>query len=283
MDHLVRATAGGVRAFAAITTDLTEEARERHDCYPIATAALGRTMAGALLLAATLKTAEAITIKVNGNGPLGNIVADATPQGAVRGFVDHPHADLPLKDGKLDVGTAVGKGEIYITRFTGMKEPFTGSVELVSGEIAEDITQYLYVSEQTPSTIALGVRVNPDCSVAAAGGLMVQALPDADDKVLEIIEANLNVLPPLSELIAEGLGAQAIIKLVFSGLEVNIYDTVDLKFRCNCSRERMKDVLASLNKDDLDELIADGEAEMCCHFCNEKHVFIGKELEELKQ
>ncbi len=197
-DHLRRATASGVRAFAAITTGLTEEARRRHDCYPIAAAALGRTMTGALLLAANLKTKESLTIRIDGKGPLGTVIADAKADGTVRGYVKNPHVYLPLNAGKLDVGRAVGEGELYVTRFTGLKHPFTGSAPLITGEIAEDLTHYLYTSEQTPSTLSLGVLINPDLTVAAAGGFIIQALPGADDQVLAHIEANLSVMPSLS-------------------------------------------------------------------------------------
>lgn len=282
-DHLLRATANGVRAFVAVTTNLTEEARQRHDCYPIAAAALGRTMTGAMLLAANLKTDESISIRIDGDGPLGAVVADAWADGRVRGYVEEPHTDLPLHNGKLDVGQAVGAGHIYVTRFTGLKQPFTGSAELVSGEIAEDMTNYLYVSEQTPSTISLGVLVNPDLSVAAAGGLMVQALPGADDAALEQIESNLAALGPISQLIQQGMDGQAILQKIFAGMEVelNLYEPLELTFRCQCSRERVTTALISLGVEELTDILKDEQAELCCHFCAEKYQFNKEELEEL--
>lgn len=282
-DHLLRATANGVRAFVAVTTNLTEEARQRHDCYPIAAAALGRTMTGAMLLAANLKTDESISIRIDGDGPLGAVVADAWADGKVRGYVEEPHTDLPLHNGKLDVGQAVGAGHIYVTRFTGLKQPFTGSAELVSGEIAEDMTNYLYVSEQTPSTISLGVLVNPDLSVAAAGGLMVQALPGADDAALEQIENNLAALGPISQLIQQGMDGQAILQKIFAGMEVelNLYEPLELAFRCQCSRERVTTALISLGVQELTDILKDEHAELCCHFCAEKYQFNKEELEEL--
>lgn len=282
-DHLLRATANGVRAFVAVTTNLTEEARRRHDCYPIAAAALGRTMTGAMLLAANLKTDESISIRIDGDGPLGAVVADAWADGRVRGYVEEPHTDLPLHNGKLDVGQAVGAGHIYVTRFTGLKQPFTGSAELVSGEIAEDMTNYLYVSEQTPSTISLGVLVNPDLSVAAAGGLMVQALPGADDAALEQIENNLAALGPISQLIQQGMNGQAILQKIFAGMEVelNLYEPLELAFRCQCSRERVTTALISLGVQELTDILKDEQAELCCHFCAEKYQFNKEELEEL--
>lgn len=282
-DHLLRATANGVRAFVAVTTNLTEEARQRHDCYPIAAAALGRTMTGAMLLAANLKTDESISIRIDGDGPLGAVVADAWADGRVRGYVEEPHTDLPLHNGKLDVGQAVGAGHINVTRFTGLKQPFTGSAELVSGEIAEDMTNYLYVSEQTPSTISLGVLVNPDLSVAAAGGLMVQALPGADDAALEQIENNLAALGPISQLIQQGMDGQAILEKIFAGMEVelNLYEPLELTFRCQCSRERVTTALISLGVEELTDILKDEQAELCCHFCAEKYQFNKEELEEL--
>ena len=280
-DHLQRATANGVRAIAAITTQLTEEARRRHDCYPVATAALGRCMTGALLLAANLKTEETLTVRIDGKGPLGSILADARPDGMVRGYVKHPHVDIPLKNGKMDVGSAVGEGEIYVTRFTGLKEPFTGSTSLVSGEIAEDLTHYLYTSEQTPSTISLGVLINPDLSVAASGGLFIQALPGANDEDLLAIEANLAVMPPLSHFIAEGQPAEAILRFIFAGLSVTLYESQKVAFSCTCSRDRVIQALISLGYEELINIAQDGQAELSCHFCNEKYHFQKNELETL--
>ncbi len=282
-DHITRATiVGGVRAFAAVTTTLVEEARKRHDCYPVAAAALGRTMTGALLLAANLKTNESITIKISGDGPLGEVVTDAHANGNVRGYVKNPHVHLPLREGKLDVGHAVGKGQISVTRFTGLKQPFTGSAELVSGEIAEDITNYLYISEQTPSTVALGVLVQPDMIVTAAGGFMVQALPNADDEVLSKIEKNIALLPPISQLISEGLDAAGIINRIFAGLSVTIYEEFPLKFKCTCSLEKVQKVLVSLGAEEINDILAeDGKAEVCCPFCSAKYQFNKSSLEEI--
>ena len=280
-DHLQRATAAGIRAFAAITTKLTEEARRRHDCYPVVTAALGRCMTGAILMAANLKNDEALTIRIDGNGPLGTIIADARPDGTVRGYVKNASVDLPLQNGKLAVGQAVGEGEIYVTRFTGLKEPFTGSTALVSGEIAEDLTHYLYTSEQTPSTISLGVLINPDLTVAAAGGLFIQALPGSNDDDLAVIEANLAVMPPLSQFIAEGQTAEAVLRFVFAGLPVTVHDPQPLEFRCTCSKERVLNALISLGYDEVAAIAQDGQAELICHFCNEKYYITEEELNGL--
>lgn len=282
-DHIIKATTkGGVRAFAIVTTNLVEEARKRHDCSPIAIAALGRTMTAALILAANLKTDESITVRIAGDGPSGEIVADAHASGIVRGYVRNPHVDIPLRDGKLDVGGAVGNGQISVTRFTGMKQPFTGSADLVSGEIAEDVTNYLYVSEQTPSSVALGVLVDPELSVVAAGGFMVQALPGAEDEVLVQIEKNIAALPPLSKLISEGLDGKGIINLLFTELPVTLHEEMPVEFKCPCSHERIQDVLVSLGEDEINDIIeTDGQAEICCHFCGEKYQFEKNDLEEV--
>lgn len=282
-DYLIRATAQGVRAFAAITTELTEAARFRHNCSPVASAALGRLMTASLLLAANLKTQEAVTIRIAGDGPLGECIADATAAGTVRGFVKNPNIDLPLRNGKLDVGSAVGKGNLYVTRFTNLKQPFTGTCELVSGEIAEDITQYLLVSEQTASSVALGVLVNPDMTVAASGGFLIQALPDAPEETLDIIEKNLKSLAPVTTLINQGYSAEMLVNQIFAGLEINIHpEILPLSFACTCSRQKVADMLITLGKTDLQAIYEeDGSAEICCHFCAEKYYFKREELKEL--
>lgn len=278
-DTLIRATVtGGIQAFAAITTELVEEARRRHDCYPVASAALGRTMTAALLLAANLKTEESITIRIVGDGPLGETIADAYATGSVRGYVRTPHIDLPLRGMKLDVGKAVGQGTIYVTRFTGLKQPFTGSAPLVSGEIAEDVTNYLMVSEQIPSSVGLGVLVNPDSSVKAAGGFIIQVLPNADDEALAQIEKNLKNIPPVSQMVQEGKSAAGIIEALFTGLPITFYNSMPLSFNCPCSRERVSGMLISLGADELTDMINEGKAEVCCHFCAEKYQFSKDEL-----
>ncbi|HCB93582.1 MAG TPA: Hsp33 family molecular chaperone HslO [Selenomonas sp.] len=283
-DHLVKATAEGVRVYAAITTELVKEAARRHDCYPVASAALGRTMTGALLLAANLKNEEAITVKFNGDGPLGAVVADAVPEGYVRGYVVNPHVNLPLTaQNKLDVGGGVGRGMVSVTRFTGLKEPVTGSTELVNGEIAEDLIRYLYVSEQTPSSVGLGVLVNPDLSVEAAGGFFIQPLPDASDEAITRIEENLKGISSVTGMVTSGMDARDMIEKLMEGFEVNYLSETELSFRCQCSKERIQEVLASLGRADMESLIEDGHAEVCCHFCGEKYEFSKDELEKIHQ
>ena len=280
----MKATAEGVRIYAAITTELVREAARRHDCYPVASAALGRTMTGALLLAANLKNEEAITVKFNGDGPLGAVVADAVPEGYVRGYVVNPHVNLPLTpENKLDVGGGVGRGMVSVTRFTGLKEPVTGSTELVNGEIAEDLIRYLYVSEQTPSSVGLGVLVNPDLSVEAAGGFFIQPLPDASDEVITRIEENLKGINSVTSMVTSGMDARGMIEKLMEGFEVNYLSKTRLAFRCQCSKERIQEVLASLGRADMESLIEDGHAEVCCHFCGEKYEFSKEELEQIHQ
>ena len=278
-NHLVKATANGIRIFAAVTTQLVDEASKRHSCYPLATAALGRAMTGALLLAANLKTKECITLKIQGDGPLGKIVADANADGIVRGYVDYPQVDLPLKDGKLDVGAGVGNGTIAVTRFTGLKQPFTGSAELVSGEIAEDITQYLMVSEQTPSSVGLGVLVSPDLNVLASGGFFIQALPNIEPEVIDQLENNLSQIEPVSKMIRDGMNAKEIINAIFKEMKAEFHTETELQFGCQCSRDKIEDVLISLGQQEIESLIADGKAEVSCHFCGEKYQFSKADLE----
>ena len=281
-DTLVKAITKGVRVYAAVTTDLVNEAIKRHDCYPVAAAALGRTMTGALLMAANLKNKEAITINIRGNGPLANITADAVPEGYVRGYVANPHVELPLNaQGKLDVGGGVGQGLVTVTRFTGLREPMRGSSEIVSGEIAEDLTNYLYVSEQTPSSIGLGVLVDTDYTAKAAGGFMIQPMPDADEEIITKLEENLKNLRPVTTMIAEGKGSKEIIEEIMTGFQMEFLTTTELGFKCQCSKERLEDVLLNLNRNDMLSLIEDGQAEVCCQFCGAKYNFTKAELEHL--
>lgn len=301
-DHLVKAVADGVRIYAAVTTDLVNEAIRRHGCYPVAAAALGRTMTGALLLAANLKNKEALTVSFDGHGPLGRVVADATPEGSVRGYVGDPHVMLPLNaKGKIDVGGGVGtQGLVTVTRFTGLEaegaghvDPIRGSSEIVDGEIADDLTKYLAVSEQTPSAVGLGVLVERDQArkrdgadefiepCIGAGGFIVQPLPDASEDVLERLERNVAGVASVSHMVERGLDAKGIIGEVLSGFDVEVLSTTDLAFRCGCSKGRISDVLMSLNLDQLKLLVDDGHAEVVCHFCNEAYQFDADELQAI--
>lgn len=285
MDYLVRAVAtdGSFRIFAARTTKTVEEARLRHNCWPVAAAALGRTMTAALLLGANLKGEDILTIRVLGDGPLGAIIVSANASGQVRGYVQEPQVDLPsTPEGKLPVGAAVGNGQLHITRDLGLKEPFTGSVELVSGEIAEDMAHYLTISEQTPSAVSLGVLVDIDNSVIAAGGLLLQLLPHADEDILENLEANLAELPHLSTLIKEGATPEDIIKRVTKGLEIKILESSPVCFCCQCSRERLEDLLLGIGKEEVTSMLEEqGGAEINCHFCSEQYRFDQGDLQRI--
>lgn len=284
-DYLVRATGaeGQFRVFAAVTTELVEEARARHDTWPVASAALGRTLTAGLLLGANLKGDDLVTLRVFGNGPLGGIVVTANAAGEVRGYVQEPHTDLPSAiEGKLPVGSAVGKGHLFITKDLGLKEPFTGSVELVSGEIGEDVAQYLLTSEQTPSAVSLGVLVGPDGRVKAAGGLLIQMLPEASENVLTTLERNLAVMPPVSSLVEQGLTPEEIIRRVAGDLPVNYLERNMLSFKCNCNRERVGDILAAMGKDEIQAILAEQDrVEVFCHFCGELYLYNSNDVKEI--
>lgn len=284
-DKLIRAMAdqGRVRALVVISTDVVEEARRRHDCFPVATAALGRTLSAALLLGATLKECERLTLRIVGDGPLGGIIVDTDGQGNVRGYVRNPQIDLPFKNGKLDVGGAVGKGFVYLTRDMGFKEPYTGTAPLVSGEIAEDITNYLFTSEQIPSTCALGVLVNPDYSVQAAGGFLVQALPGATEETLARLETNLLSMPPISTLVYSGKTVDHILALLFSGMPWHVLTEEGVLYNCSCSKQRLADAFICSGERELQEMQEDGQAEARCHFCNETYHFTKDDLQEIAE
>lgn len=283
-DILVRGMAfdDKVRLFAALSTSLAEELRVRHDTLPTATAALGRAATAGAIMGAMLKGREKLTLQIKGDGPIGQIVVDANTEGEVRGYVDNPHVHLPLtKAGKLDVAGAVGrKGMIYVTKDLGLKEPYRGTSPIVSGELAEDFTYYLGTSEQTPSAVALGVLVNPDHSVRAAGGFIIQLLPGLGSEEIAVIERKLAVLDPVTTLIEQGTGVEDILHGFFDS--VRVFDRLPLQFRCTCSRDRVEKTLISLGKEEMEAMINEtGRAEVICHFCNELYMLEKPELEHL--
>ena len=282
-DHIVTAIAPGVRLVAAITTELTEEARKRHHCSPLATAAIGRAMTAALLLSENLKGDECITVRLSGDGPLGDVVGDTPSRHFVRGYVHNPGVDLPAVNGKLPVGEGIGRGMLYVTRFNPKREVFTGTVELVSGEIAEDITRYLLESEQIPSTVGLGVLVDPDGHVVGAAGFLVQAMPDATEEVLSAIEKNLILVSSPSQLASEGVTAAGIIRLLLAGVtDDTVYEPEPVSFSCTCSRQRVATMLKSLGDAELAAMLEDGQAEVRCNFCNEVYRFDATELKQIE-
>ncbi|WP_094548369.1 Hsp33 family molecular chaperone HslO [Petroclostridium xylanilyticum] len=283
-DHIVRAlsTDGTIRAFAAITTNLVNEAQKIHNTYPIATAALGRTLTAAAMMGAMLKGEQDIlTIQIKGDGPLGGVVAVADSRANVKGYVHHPHVELPLKpNGKLDVGGAIGRnGYLSVIRDLGLKEPYVGQVPLATGEIAEDLTLYYARSEQTPSAVALGVLVDVDLSVKASGGFIIQLMPEADDKVAEKLENVISQLSPVTSMVSEGMNAEDILGKILKDFEWNISEKIDTRYECGCSRERIERALISLGKKELEDIIEEqGEAELTCHFCNKIYHFNKSEL-----
>lgn len=284
-DVLVRGTAWGgqIRLFAARTTLLVEELRRRHDTYPTATAALGRTLTAGAMMGAMLKGQEKLTIQVKGDGPIGQIVVDANADGEVRGYVDQPHVHLPSNEyGKLDVAGAVGRsGHIHIVKDLGMKEPYRGSVPIISGELGEDFTYYFAVSEQTPSAVGLGVLVNTDNSVIHAGGFIVQLLPGLGDAQISKLEQAIGKLPPVTALLDQGESPEGLLRWIV-GDDMTIHDTMELTFACQCSTERVEQTLVSLGEHELKQIIEeDGKAEVVCQFCNEAYTFDRAQLEKL--
>lgn len=283
-DYIIRATAleGKVRAFAARTTGLVEELRRRHHTSPTATAALGRASTAAAMMGAMLKNEEKLTVQVKGNGPLGQIVVDANAKGDVRGYVENPNVDLPLNaKGKLDVAGAVGtEGFLNVIKDLGLKEPYQGSVPLVSGELGEDFTYYFAKSEQTPSAVAVGVLVDVDLRVKAAGGFIIQLLPGLPDEEITLIENELGRLAPVTALIDEGEEMEAILGKVLGS--VQILQKLPVRFRCQCSRRRVEHMLVSLGEQELRDILDErGQAEVVCHFCNEPYVFGTGELQAI--
>lgn len=280
-DTLTIATAEGVRIYAITTKNLVQEAADRHHTSHLATAALGRAMSGALMLAATMKDGERILLKLKGDGPLGEVVAEA--QGtSVRGYVGEPDVFMPLKNGKLDIGGALGQGTITLTRYLQNGESFTGHAELADGEIATDITNYLYMSEQTPSSVALGVLVDKDGKVLAAGGYFIQAMPGCDEEVLEKLGNNVAVTPYVTQLLELGYTPEKIIEVLARGLEFDIKESMSVKFSCGCSKDKILNMLAALSQDDIDYLTEQPDTEVHCQYCNKVYHFSSEELKQLK-
>lgn len=280
-DTLTIATAEGVRIYAITTKNLVQEAADRHHTSHLATAALGRAMSGALMLAATMKDGERILLKLKGDGPMGEVVAEA--QGtSVRGYVGEPDVFMPLKNGKLDIGGALGQGTITLTRYLQNGESFTGHAALADGEIATDITNYLYMSEQTPSSVALGVLVDKDGKVLAAGGYFIQAMPGCDEEVLEKLGNNVAVTPYVTQLLELGYTPEKIIEVLARGLEFDIKESMPVKFSCGCSKDKILNMLAALSQDDIDYLTEQPDTEVHCQYCNKVYHFSSEELKQLK-
>ncbi|QBP42991.1 Hsp33 family molecular chaperone HslO [Paenisporosarcina antarctica] len=284
VDYLVRALAfeGKVRAYAVRTTDTVGEAQKRHATWPTASAALGRSMTAGVMMGAMLKGEDKITVKVEGNGPIGAIIVDSNSKGEVRGYVSKPQTHFDLNEhGKLDVSRAVGtEGMLTIVKDLGLRDFFTGSVPIVSGELGEDFTYYFAVSEQVPTSVGLGVLVNPDNTILASGGFIIQLMPGIEDETISIIEEKLSSMEPVSKLMARGLTPEELLQEILGAENVKFLDEMPVSFDCNCSKERFGSAILALGENEIQEMIEDdGKAEAQCHFCMETYQYSQQELE----
>jgi molecular chaperone Hsp33 len=285
-DYLVKALAydGQVRAYAARTTATVGEAQRRHYTWPTASAALGRSMTASVMLGAMMKGEEKLTIKINGGGPLGTILVDANAKGEVRGYVSNPQTHFDLNEqGKLDVRRAVGtEGTLSVSKDIGLMQPFVGQVPIVSGELGEDFTHYIVTSEQVPSSVGVGVIVNPDNTIQASGGFIIQLLPGTSEEVIVQIEQRLAEIPTISNMVRQGMTPEEILEEVLGSGNVKVLDNMPVQFQCQCSRERIHRAIISLGTEEIQDMIVeDGQAEAQCHFCNEKYLFTKENLEEM--
>jgi molecular chaperone Hsp33 len=286
-DYLIKALAfdGQIRAYAVDTTETVGEAQRRHYTWPTASAALGRSMTAGVMMGAMLKGDNKLTIKINGGGPIGGIIVDSNAKGEVRGYVHHPQTHFDLNEhGKLDVRRAVGTdGMLMVVKDVGMRDHFTGQVPIVSGELGEDFTYYFASSEQVPSAVGVGVLVNPDNSILAAGGFIIQLMPGTEESTITKIESSIQSIPPVSKLIEKGLTPEELLFEILGKENVKILEKMPVSFQCTCSKERFGNAIISLGTEEIEQMIEeDGKAEAHCHFCNEKYLFSVEELEELK-
>ena len=284
-DYIVRATAAGgqIRAFAATTRGLVEEARGRHGTSPVATAALGRLLTAGVMMGSMMKNdTDVLTLQISGDGPLGGITVTADSQGNVKGYVQDPDVMLPPKNGKLDVGGAVGIGLLTVIRDMGLKEPYSGQTILVTSEIAEDLTYYFANSEQVPSSVGLGVLMEKDNTVKCAGGFIVQLMPFAEERVISRLEENVGKITSVTKLLEEGYTPQRLLEELTEGLDLEITDTMPARFYCNCSKERVERAVASIGEKDIREMIGEGkDIEVKCHFCNTAYTYSVEELKSI--
>ncbi|MBR4284065.1 MAG: Hsp33 family molecular chaperone HslO [Anaerotignum sp.] len=282
-DYIVRATAGNgsIRAFAATTRDLVQHAREVHHTSPVASAALGRMLTAAAMMGTMLKgDKDLLTLQVRGEGPLQGIVVTSDSKAQVKGYVFNPGVEVPdLIPGKLNVSGAIGAGHMSIIKDIGMREPYAGKIELVTGEIAEDLTYYFAQSEQTPSAIGLGVLVETDTSIRRAGGFIIQLLPDATDEMIDRLEKKLATIPYVSDLLDMGATPEDILQMILGDFDLKIMDKIPTTFYCNCTRERVEKALISIGKDELEKIIReDKKANLHCHFCSKEYDFNEEQL-----
>lgn len=282
-DELIRAVAadGAVRAFVAYSRDMVQQARQLHNTSPVATAAMGRLLTASCIMGSDLKgEKDLITLQIRGDGPLQGIVVTADNKGRAKGYVFQPNVEVPNKyAGKLDVSAAIGKGYLRIIKDIGMKEPYSGEIELVTGEIAEDLTYYFAQSEQTPSAVGLGVLIDRDTSVKQAGGFIVQLLPNTEEEIVAKLENNVSKMPYITDLYDMGKTPEEILEMLLEGLEPKITDRIPISFYCNCTRERVEKALISIGKEELEKIITeDKKATLHCHFCEKEYHFNEKEL-----
>ncbi len=276
---------GSAYIIAADTTDMVSRAEEIHKTSAVNTAALGRLITAASMMGDMLKGREdSVTLRMNGGGPAGSLIAVSDSDGNARGYIQNPVVEIPLNDkGKLDVKGTVGtNGYLYVMKDIGLKEPYVGQTEIVSGEIAEDITNYFASSEQTPTVCALGVLVNPDLSVANAGGFLIQLLPSCPDEVIDKIEYSMQSIKPVTTMLADGMSVDEIAKTAMKGLSIDKLDESSVEYRCNCSRERVESALLSTGRESLLEMIESSQdTEVECHFCEKKYVFTVDDIKKL--
>jgi molecular chaperone Hsp33 len=286
-DYMVMGTAADahIRAFAIDATETVEEARTRHQTSPVMTAALGRLLSAGAMMGAMMKgDRDVLTLQISGDGPARGLTVTADSHGRVKGYAGNPLADLPLNaQGKLDVGGAIGKGTLRVIRDLGLKEPYNGNCELLTGEIAEDLAYYYNVSEQTPSAVGLGVLVNPDCSVRAAGGFIIQLMPDTPDEVIARLEEKIAEIESITAMMAKGMSPEAMLKTILGEMDLVMNDRLPVAFYCDCDQEKVSRALAAIGRKEMDAMIADGETiEVKCHFCGEAYYFTTDALKTIR-
>ena len=285
-DYIVKATAADaqIRAFAATTRELTEFARAAHDTSPVMTAALGRLMTGAVMMGSMMKNdTDLVTVQIRGVGPAKGITATADSKGHVNGYALFPQVMLPPSvEGKLDVGKAIGDGYLRVIKDLGLKEPYVGTIQLRTGEIAEDLTYYFATSEQTPSAVGLGVLMNKDNTVRQAGGFIVQLMPFVKDEVLEKLEEKLQNIKSVTQILDEGNSPEQMLEILLGDMGLEITEKLPCSFHCNCDKGRVEKALISLGRDELDDMIKKGETiELSCQVCNKKYYFTIEELKSI--
>lgn len=285
-DYIIRATAANdqIRAFAAVTTQMVETAREHHNTSPVATAALGRLLTAGAMMGAMMKgEKDVLTLQIKAGGPLQGITVTADSKGNVKGYVGNPDVCIPANsNGKLDVAGAVGPGFLNVIKDMGLKEPYSGQVMLQTCEIAEDLTYYFATSEQVPSAVGLGVLMNKNNTVRQAGGFIVQLMPFAEEEVISRLEQNVQKINSVTNLLEEGHTPESLLEKVLEGFELQINEKTDTRFHCNCTKERVEKALISIGRKELNEMIQEGKPiEMNCHFCNTNYTFTVEELKEI--